>query len=675
VTGGNAATSQAVSGSVASGSNSAILTASGSTQTAVGIFSGSLGAMAAIDAINAGNDALTYIGAGAIVTSRVATNLITSTNFSYTSGNFSNAGTFIDLASSTIRTKGFAVNSGGDAFFKGDISAATGNFAGNVIVGGFMRSSAATGLDAGGSGFYMANDGQFRFGNTLTSGLPSMVWDNNILQIKGKIVTDASQISEIGNWRVTTAGNFEDTTEAIVLNANQKALQIFDTGVKKVEIRQANVSDPTGVFSNVTFTIPPTYDYSLAPNFNTVYTAPGNFYSDETVFDTTGFSVTTAGTYSVTTLDWGGGDYIAANADSSFDGYFTINVVAQIWTTNDFSGTLIDSFTLGSSTNPIEDPFDSFNVDFNDGFTKSITFPTATQYFIHTITSTTGYGYSTGTVTVTGNLQPAAEAFSAQLNQTEIGGDGILVVADSTNYVKIQRTTTAPIIDIKSTASTPGLRITNTNNASGSRAIEVLDGDILLSGAGNNFIVNGGYIGTENTAAGIRFGTLSGNSVLMGANWPSQTANVATARLRPGTTKFGIGGRELIFDSSTLRVKTDIEEYPNSAYESIRRIRPVLYTPLNIVNSTTYETNGEENYDVMYPMPNAKEYIGKQGGFIAEWLDADPELRRYVSYGVSGSAVTVDSLAYDKIIVPLTKTVQILMDKVEALEAYISGSL
>ena len=112
-----------------------------------------------------------------------------------------------------------------------------------------------------------------------------------------------------------------------------------------------------------------------------------------------------------------------------------------------------------------------------------------------------------------------------------------------------------------------------------------------------------------------------------------------------------------------------------SAYESIRRIRPVLYTPLKVVNSTTYEINGEENYDEMYPMPNAKEYIGKQGGFIAEWLDEDPELRRYVSYGVSGSAVTVDSLAYDKIIVPLTKTVQILMDKVEALEAYISGSL
>jgi len=74
-------------------------------------------------------------------------------------------------------------------------------------------------------------------------------------------------------------------------------------------------------------------------------------------------------------------------------------------------------------------------------------------------------------------------------------------------------------------------------------------------------------------------------------------------------------------------------------------------------------------------MPNAKEYIGKQGGFIAEWLDADPEMRRYVSYGVSGSLITKDAINYDMIVVPLTKAVQILMDKVEALEAHISGSL
>jgi len=138
-------------------------------------------------------------------------------------------------------------------------------------------------------------------------------------------------------------------------------------------------------------------------------------------------------------------------------------------------------------------------------------------------------------------------------------------------------------------------------------------------------------------------------------------------------SKLGITGRELIFDSSTIRVKTNIEDYPDSAYESIRKIRPILYTPLVAKNTNTFENPVEDNY-AGYPMPNPKEYIGKQGGFIAEWLDEDPELRRYVTYGKNGDTVTTDALSYDKIVVPLTRAVQILMDKVEALEAYISSS-
>jgi hypothetical protein len=226
------------------------------------------------------------------------------------------------------------------------------------------------------------------------------------------------------------------------------------------------------------------------------------------------------------------------------------------------------------------------------------------------------------------------------------------------------------MIDIKTSNTGPGLRITNTN-ASG-KSIQVLDGDILLSGTGNNLMVNGGFIGTENVAAGIRMGTNGTESVLIGANFPAQGSPSRTARLRPGTPKFGIStGRELISDSSTIRIKKDIEDYPNSAYESIRRIKPVLFTPLASVDSDV-----EEDYSQNYPlMENPKEYVGKQGGFIAEWLDMDPELRRFCNYGISGSASVLESVSYDRLVVPLTKTVQILMDKVEALEAYISGSL
>jgi hypothetical protein len=255
----------------------------------------------------------------------------------------------------------------------------------------------------------------------------------------------------------------------------------------------------------------------------------------------------------------------------------------------------------------------------------------------------------------------------------------MIVLSNATNFASIKRTTSEAIIKIATDGAYPGIEIGNTNTSPTAQAIKVTGGDILCTGAGNNIMVYGGWIGTENTnTGGVRMGVNNGESCLIGSNFPSQTTNVATARLRIAspTTKLGITGRELIWDSSsTIRVKTNIEDYPNSAYDTIKKLKAVLYTPLQVVNTFTFETNGEEDYSKTYPMPNAKEYIGKQGGFIAEWVDADPELRRYVTYGKDKNGKhTTDTIAYDKIVVPLTKAVQILMDKVEALEAYISSS-
>ena len=125
---GNAATqnyAKLTAGAAASGSYTA---ASASSATALTLFSGSLGAMAAINAINSGN-ATTYIGAGSIVTNMVATNLITSTNYSYTAGSiYSDAGTFIDLSNGNITSTGFAVKGDGTAFFKGTLNSSDATF-------------------------------------------------------------------------------------------------------------------------------------------------------------------------------------------------------------------------------------------------------------------------------------------------------------------------------------------------------------------------------------------------------------------------------------------------------------------------------------------------------------------------------------------------------------------
>jgi len=542
---------------------------------------------------------------------------------------------------------------------------------------GFIRSADVSSLITGSApGFYLAEDGQFRFGNNpddvhfaVGSKPPYMRWDNATLTIRGKIETDANTVSQIGDWEVSD-GNFQHNSEQIVLDASLKQIKISDSSnVPRVFIKQGEVTIPS---SGTSVNIDAPASYNFGSYGTSTYTSLGSLYVQQETLDTVGVVIADAGTYVLASPNFGS-DYITLESDSNFiNGYASVSVSIECWTTAARSGTNISNQTIAYNsgmTGPSETDYTSMS-----GGTFSVTFPTAGTYYFHTVTSLYGYIPYTATLIVYGQIDPASIAPSLQFAQTEIGRDGLIVLSNATNYASVKRTTTTPIIQIATDGSYPGIQITNTNVSATAKAIEVLAGDVTVSGAGNNILIAGGYIGTSNTSGGIRFGTDGTNSKMTGQNWPSQTANVATARLRPGNTVFGISGRELIFDSSTIRIKTDIEDYPNSAYDSIKKLKPILYTPLQVVNSTTYETNGKEDYSMTYPMPNAKEYIGKMGGFIAEWLDEDPELRRYVSYGVSGSLVTTDSLSYDKIVVPLTKAVQILMDKVEALEAYISSS-
>jgi hypothetical protein len=539
---------------------------------------------------------------------------------------------------------------------------------------GFIRSADATSLTTGSApGFYLNEDGRFRFGNNpddvhfpVGNKPPFIRWDNATLTIRGKIETDDNFTSKIGDWEVVD-GNFQHTSGQIVLDATLKEIKIADaSNIPRVFIKQGEVTIPASGTS-INISPQPSYDFGGG----STYTSMGSIDIEQETLDTVGVSVTTAGTYVLSSPSFGF-DTIYLDSDSNFTGgYASLYVAIECWNNPTRTGTNYLYYTLASDSG-IYGPSQTTNSSYNFG-TFSVTFPTAGTYYFHTVTTLYGYIPYTATLTVSGELNPNTISPSLQFAQTEIGRDGMIVLTNSTNYASIKRTASAPIIQIATDGNYPGIQITNTNVSATSKAIEVLAGDVLVSGTGNNIMVAGGYIGTQNTAGGIRMQTDGTNSVMIGQNWPSQQANVANARLRLGT-KLGISGRELIFDSSTMRIKTDIEDYPDSAYDSIKQLKPILYKPLKVINSNTYETDGEDDYQNSYPMPNAKEYIGKQGGFIAEWLDEDPELRRYVSYGVSGSVVTTDSINYDMLVVPLTKTVQILMGKVEALEAYISSS-
>lgn len=64
---------------------------------------------------------------GSISADKLATDAIKSRNYSYTSGTYSNTGTFLDLSNGMFRSKNFAIDASGNAFLRGEISAKDGD--------------------------------------------------------------------------------------------------------------------------------------------------------------------------------------------------------------------------------------------------------------------------------------------------------------------------------------------------------------------------------------------------------------------------------------------------------------------------------------------------------------------------------------------------------------------
>ena len=92
------------------------------------------------------NSNVTTISGGKIATGQIA-----STGYSYSSGNFSNAGMQINLDNGVIRSPQFGIDSSGNAYFKGALSAASGTFSGDIssASGTFTGSITSSGSPGG----------------------------------------------------------------------------------------------------------------------------------------------------------------------------------------------------------------------------------------------------------------------------------------------------------------------------------------------------------------------------------------------------------------------------------------------------------------------------------------------------------------------------------------------
>ena len=179
----------------------------------------------AVTAQNTANGKITAGGAASDVNSntttisggKIRTGIIESTGYAYTSGDYSTAGSQINLDNGLIRSKNFTITSAGDALFKGTVSGAT-------IIGGTIQGGAISGGSiAIGSNFSVNSAG------TLTAVNANL---------SGTVTATAGNIGgfTIANNTLAAAGNL------MKIDTQAPAILLYQTngGSPKIEVNAKN---------------------------------------------------------------------------------------------------------------------------------------------------------------------------------------------------------------------------------------------------------------------------------------------------------------------------------------------------------------------------------------------------------------------------------------------------
>ena len=219
--------------------------------------------------INANN-----IIAGSITTDLLATNAITSLNYAYTSGDYSDSGTSLDLSTGLIRSENFAITADGDGKFKGTLEAAGGSLASfkitpsALLTDGFSSGTTNTVGVAGVSSSTFTSTGAikiFNYGDVVIQSKPTSgphASQFHQTEITGEYIniqeygtndfaTANSQlkftfIGSLGNSSSGILGN--DEHKAIVRSNQHYALVLANDNGSLAAARQIN-DDETGPYS------------------------------------------------------------------------------------------------------------------------------------------------------------------------------------------------------------------------------------------------------------------------------------------------------------------------------------------------------------------------------------------------------------------------------------------
>ena len=636
VTGGNAATSQAVSGSVASGSFTATQIAAANTAVAVNALSSSLKAMAAIDSINAGN-ATTFIGPGVVVANMFAGTAIQSTNFVDGTGGYSSAGTFINLAGSTIKTQGFKVDSAGNAAFKGDISAATGTFTDTVSVGA----------------------GAVAISMTSTNGTGSLIGYGFELGPSGLIVSNASisgvinaSGGSIGSWTVEN-NILRDASSRIFLDPSLPGIAIKESGATKLKVNFGELTDLAG--SGITLS---SETLSYFQSF-----AASTYINIDSESSGQSFSVT-AGTYIDASVSWPG----QGSVISAFNRQGSVSVY---WGYRIYNGaTLVQEVTLNSAywNGGSDESYASF-YGYNGSFQFSAPEAGSTSYTFKTFIAADGYqydvsyggGYGTPQFEIaTYQVTPNPISAVANVDIVELTNKGIQIASSTDRFIKLRRenSSSIPIIDGKGFITLTGDTVNTLLQLSGT-----------TTGTAINIAASTGKIAMNGNNIEMGTGTLSWNP---GANGGACTTHNVGGTLRPTVQMVNIPGsgdlggtiRDMEFslsqwklgrNTSARRYKEDIQNWTHPSL-----LEAVNNTP---IRSFYWKVDAE------------KEHRPQQIGVIAEELEG-AGLEEFVDYdwfdnpdNSEGDKLWMTSgIAKGELVFVLWKAVQELSQKVKDLE-------
>lgn len=162
---------------------------------------------------------------------KIRTGTIESTGYAYSSGNFSTTGTQINLDNGLIRSKNFAITSAGDAYFKGDISGASGTFGGSISIGS-------------GNSIFKADSNGIYLGNATFASAPFRVTPAGALTATGANIsgTITSTDASLGGWIVNSNSIYKGL---VSLNSATPEIKMDGT-ITKIRIGTKNLAELSG---------------------------------------------------------------------------------------------------------------------------------------------------------------------------------------------------------------------------------------------------------------------------------------------------------------------------------------------------------------------------------------------------------------------------------------------